>query len=81
MSNEKVMASEIAAGETFFVAGIEWIKFPEKDEAGSVMDPLLYEKKCFDPTVDVDTTYGENAVISEEDEEEEFEQVQYASGE
>ena len=31
MSNEKVMASEIAAGETFVVAGIEWIKFPEKD--------------------------------------------------
>lgn len=31
MSNEKVMASEIAAGETFLVAGIEWIKFPEKD--------------------------------------------------
>lgn len=31
MNNEKVMASEIADGETFVVAGIEWIKFPEKD--------------------------------------------------
>lgn len=31
MNNEKVMASEIAAGETFVVAGIEWIKFSEKD--------------------------------------------------
>ena len=31
MKNEKVIASEIAAGETFMVAGIEWIKFPEKD--------------------------------------------------
>ncbi len=31
MSSEKVMAGEIAAGETFFVAGVEWIKFPEKD--------------------------------------------------
>ncbi len=31
MKNEKVMASEIAVGEAFVVAGIEWIKFPEKD--------------------------------------------------
>ncbi len=31
MNNEKVIASEIAAGETFVVAGIEFIKFPEKD--------------------------------------------------
>ena len=31
MNNEKVMASEIATGETFVVAGIEYIKFPEKD--------------------------------------------------
>ena len=31
MKKEKVMASEIAAGETFVVAGIEWIKFPEKE--------------------------------------------------
>lgn len=31
MNNEKVMASEIATGETFVVAGIEFIKFPEKD--------------------------------------------------
>lgn len=31
MNNEKVMASEIAAGETFVVGGIEWIKFSEKD--------------------------------------------------
>lgn len=30
MSNEKVLASEIAVGETFVVGGIEWIKFPEK---------------------------------------------------
>ena len=31
MNNEKVMVSEIADGETFVVAGIEFIKFPEKD--------------------------------------------------
>ena len=31
MNNEKVIASEITAGETFVVAGIEFIKFPEKD--------------------------------------------------
>ena len=31
MNNEKVMASEIADGETFVVAGIEFIKFPERD--------------------------------------------------
>ena len=31
MNNEKVMASKISNGETFVVAGIEWIKFPEKD--------------------------------------------------
>ena len=30
MSNEKVLASEIAVGETFVVGGIEWIKLPEK---------------------------------------------------
>ena len=47
MSNEKVMASEIAAGETFLVAGIEWIKFPEKDgkfiavAKGSVGDKIF----------------------------------------
>ena len=31
MNNEKVIASEITAGETFVVAGIEFIKFSEKD--------------------------------------------------
>lgn len=31
MKDEKVLASEIAVGETFVVGGIEWIKFPEKD--------------------------------------------------
>lgn len=31
MNNEKVMASEISVGDTFTVAGIEWIKFPEND--------------------------------------------------
>ena len=31
MNNEKVIASEIASGETFVVADIEFIKFPEKD--------------------------------------------------
>ena len=31
MNNEKVMASKIADGEIFVVAGIEFIKFPEKD--------------------------------------------------
>lgn len=31
MNNEKVIASQIADGETFVVAGIEFIKFPEQD--------------------------------------------------
>ena len=31
MKNERVMASDIAVSETFFVAGIEWIKFSDKD--------------------------------------------------
>lgn len=31
MNNEKVLASEISAGKTFVVGGIEWIKFSEKD--------------------------------------------------
>lgn len=48
MSNEKVMASEIAAGETFLVAGIEWIKFPEKDGKFIAVAKESFGEKTFD---------------------------------
>ena len=48
MNNEKVMASEIADGETFVVAGIEFIKFSEKDGKFVAVAKKSLGDKAFD---------------------------------
>lgn len=48
MSNEKVLASEIAVGETFVVGGIEWIKFPEKHGGFVAVAKESLGNKAFD---------------------------------
>lgn len=53
----------------------ENIQLTDKDDSGAVMDPLLYKKKCHDFTVEVDTTYGKNAVIPEDAEEQEIDDM------
>lgn len=48
MKDEKVLASEIAVGETFVVGGIEWIKFPEKDGSFVAVAKESLGDKIFD---------------------------------
>lgn len=48
MNNEKVMVSEIADGETFVVAGIEWIKFPDQDGKFVAVAKGSLRDKAFD---------------------------------
>ena len=68
MKNEKVMAIEIAAGETFEVAGIEWIKFPEKDgkfiavAKGSLGDKI-FDRKSNDFSKSSLLKYLENEIL------------------
>lgn len=48
MKDEKILASEIAVGETFVVGGIEWIKFPEKEGSFVAVAKASLGDKTFD---------------------------------
>lgn len=48
MSNEKILAKDIAVGESFRIGGIEWIKFPEKDGRFAAVAKKSLKDNIFD---------------------------------